>query len=125
MKNGANFLACEHARFCDFWGDFGAGLQPRAGIAAPVRRIRQEKVSCHSFSLIRQLALAVLPRKIFPKSGRLQTYAYLESIYDSLHVKKQRDENGNSNGNFTYLNYTEIDYFLVKREKEKTNACLI
>lgn len=38
MKKAANFLACEHAQLCDFWGNVGAGLQPRAGEAGEKNR---------------------------------------------------------------------------------------
>lgn len=80
MKKAANFLACEQAQL---------GVEKSwRGATTASRREEQDKKkeTCHFSSLIHQLALAVpLENFFFPKSGRVQTYVYLESIYDSLH----------------------------------------
>ena len=130
MKKAANVLACEQAQLCDFRGNVGAGPQPRAGVAGEKNRTR--KLTSHFSSLIRQLALAVAPQNIFPKLGRLQTYAYLESImivfmarFTQFMVWRENNWQSFKDNQFTYLNYTEIGYFLVKKEKKKTKACLI
>lgn len=83
MKKATNLLAGEQAQLSDFREILARGRNREP--VKPARRKGQGKVTCHFSSLIRHLALEVPLRKIFPKSGRLQTYAYLESIYDSLH----------------------------------------